>query len=85
MGYEDFTKILENVLGLLGKEGGKEKAQVIIAKAIALTQLADVAIKGFNELKELSGQEDITQAELMDRFAKNDVRMQDAIDKIKNG
>ena len=87
MDYEEIGKVLTSAVNLLNLgDENVEKATLIITQVISLTQVASIAYKGFKELQELAGVENMSQAELQKRFAENDKRMAQAIarlDKIK--
>lgn len=85
MDYEDIQSVLQDVLELLnlGGEDSAKKATIIISHTISLVQLSSVAYHGFKELKELSGFSDMSQAELQNKFLKNDERVKKALDRIR--
>jgi hypothetical protein len=83
MDFDDFKKVLENALGLLGMDGQQDKAVILVSKAVSLIQVADIALKGIKEIRDIAGLEDMTQAELQERFLKNDGVIEEIMAKVK--
>ena len=83
MDFGDFEKVLEDALGLLRMDGQKNKAVIIVSKAVSLIQVAEIALKGIKEIRDIVGLEDMTQAELQERFRKNDGVIEEIMAKVK--